>query len=328
MPFSPRLIPVLARLLCGVALVSCAALGPPPPAAHAVDLDRLNRQIHQAHLRWEMVVEQYNDVRGQLRATQVRAADLTARLAPLQRLVDAREQRVGEVAARAYRTGRSAALTTLLGPQATGELGSRLVLVDRFVRDQQAVVTALAAVRDRYEATRTTLSGLGARQREQQVNLANRKRTVQAELRRLRAMRDRARGLGYRDPRPEWDGYVPRHSPGPAGVAVRFAYAQLGKAYQWGGEGPHGYDCSGLTTAAWGRAGVRLPHNAARQFHAVPLISRAELRPGDLVFYYRDIHHVGLFIGDGRIIHAPTFGQRIRIDPVGYAPIRGYGRPG
>jgi cell wall-associated NlpC family hydrolase len=108
---------------------------------------------------------------------------------------------------------------------------------------------------------------------------------------------------------------------------VRFAYAQIGKPYGWGSAGPNAYDCSGLTSAAWRVAGVRLPHNAARQWYAVTRISRAELRPGDLVFYYNSIQHVGMYVGGGRIVHAPTFGEAVRVERMGYAPILGYGRP-
>jgi cell wall-associated NlpC family hydrolase len=118
--------------------------------------------------------------------------------------------------------------------------------------------------------------------------------------------------------------YLP---PGLAATAVRFAYAQLGKPYEWGGAGPGGYDCSGLTSAAWAADGVRLPHNAQAQYGAVARASRAQLQPGDLVFYYADIHHVGLYVGGDRITHAPQHGERIRFDRVGYQPVEGYGRP-
>jgi cell wall-associated NlpC family hydrolase len=114
---------------------------------------------------------------------------------------------------------------------------------------------------------------------------------------------------------------------GGAATAVQFAYAQIGKPYQWGAAGPGSYDCSGLTSAAWQAAGVSMPHNAARQYSAVAHISRADLRPGDLVFYYADIHHVAIYVGDGSVIHAPTAGQTVRVARLDHAPIHGYGRP-
>jgi peptidoglycan DL-endopeptidase CwlO len=112
-----------------------------------------------------------------------------------------------------------------------------------------------------------------------------------------------------------------------AGVAVSFAYAQIGKGYRYAAAGPDAYDCSGLTMAAWAAAGVSLPHNAARQYGSVPHVSRDQLAPGDLVFYYGDIHHVALYVGAGRIIHAPNEGETVRVEPIDLAPIAGYGRP-
>ncbi|HWH00344.1 MAG TPA: NlpC/P60 family protein [Pilimelia sp.] len=288
----------------------------------------LARRLDRATAEWETLVEQYNDVREELRATQARAAELTALLDPLHRRIAQHQAQLGRLAAGAYRSGRPAELTTLLGADAAGQLARRLVLVDRLVRERQTALGELHAARARHEAARRALATLAAHQRAQQARLADRRRQVEADLNRLRQLRQRAYAAGWREPAPPRDGYVPRYSAGAAGTAVRFAYAQLGKGYRWGAGGPDAYDCSGLTSAAWRAAGVRLPHNAARQFQAVPAVSRAELRPGDLVFYYADVRHVGIFIGDGRIIHAPQYGQPVRIQQLRYAPIRGYGRPG
>lgn len=101
--------------------------------------------------------------------------------------------------------------------------------------------------------------------------------------------------------------------------AINYAQGQLGLPYVWGGDGPHegGFDCSGLTKAAYAAAGIPLPRTAHTQFHAGPRIPpNAQLLPGDLVFYgdpVTKIHHVGLYIGANHIIHAPTFNQTVRI---------------
>jgi peptidoglycan DL-endopeptidase CwlO len=114
---------------------------------------------------------------------------------------------------------------------------------------------------------------------------------------------------------------------GSAGAAIAFAYAEIGKPYRYGAAGPDAYDCSGLTMAAWQAAGVWLPHNAARQYSSIPHVSRDDLAPGDLVFYYSDIHHVAMYVGDGMVIHAPSSGESVRVQTMGMAPIYGYGRP-
>ncbi|MEU7474354.1 NlpC/P60 family protein [Lentzea sp. NPDC042327] len=105
-----------------------------------------------------------------------------------------------------------------------------------------------------------------------------------------------------------------------ARIAIEFACGQLGLPYVWGGDGEAegGFDCSGLTKAAYSAAGIELPRTAHTQHDAGPLVRSGEaLLPGDLVFYgtRSDIHHVGLYIGAGQMIHAPTFGQVVKIGP-------------
>ncbi|MFD0785295.1 C40 family peptidase, partial [Micromonospora azadirachtae] len=112
---------------------------------------------------------------------------------------------------------------------------------------------------------------------------------------------------------------------GQAGVAVRYAYGAVGKPYVWGGSGPNGYDCSGLTSAAWRAAGKSLPHNARMQWGAVAHVGRGELRPGDLVFY-RGLGHVALYVGDDQVIDAPSAGRNVLKRGMNMMPIHGYGR--
>lgn len=97
--------------------------------------------------------------------------------------------------------------------------------------------------------------------------------------------------------------------------ALNFALAQLGKPYIWGGTGPTGYDCSGLMMASWGKAGVSLPRTAAAQYAAGTPVSTSDLQPGDLVLFYPGITHVGMYIGDGKFIHAssPRTGIKVSV---------------
>jgi len=97
--------------------------------------------------------------------------------------------------------------------------------------------------------------------------------------------------------------------------ALTFALAQLGKPYIWGGTGPTGYDCSGLMMASWGKAGVSLPRTAAAQYAAGTPVSTSDLQPGDLVFFYPGITHVGMYIGNGKFIHAssPRTGIKVSV---------------
>ncbi len=112
-----------------------------------------------------------------------------------------------------------------------------------------------------------------------------------------------------------------------AGQAVSFAYLAIGKPYVWGATGPNAFDCSGLTQAAWKAAGVSLPRTTYTQINAGRRVSRAELAPGDLVFFYSGISHVGLYVGDGQMIHAPRPGAPVRLAPLDQMPFAGATRP-
>ncbi|MFE9405447.1 NlpC/P60 family protein [Streptomyces sp. NPDC006530] len=113
-----------------------------------------------------------------------------------------------------------------------------------------------------------------------------------------------------------------------AAKALAFARAQVGKPYVWGATGPASYDCSGLTQAAWKAAGVELPRTTWDQVKVGSRVATADLHPGDLVFFYDDISHVGMYIGNGMMIHAPHSGAYVREESIYYMPIYGSVRPG
>ena len=106
---------------------------------------------------------------------------------------------------------------------------------------------------------------------------------------------------------------APTHA---AQVAVDTAIAQRGKAYKWAGAGPNVYDCSGLTQFAYNAAGVKLPHSSKMQATMGRPVSKAALQPGDLVFFYNPIGHVGMYIGNGQLVHAPTAGDVVKVSNV------------
>lgn len=109
--------------------------------------------------------------------------------------------------------------------------------------------------------------------------------------------------------------------------AVRYAMDQLGKPYKWGAEGPKEYDCSGLTSQAWGHAGTPIPRTSEEQWARLPRIPLKELRPGDLVVYFPDATHVGMYLGKGKIVQAPRTGEKIKVSPIASNPILGAVRP-
>jgi cell wall-associated NlpC family hydrolase len=109
--------------------------------------------------------------------------------------------------------------------------------------------------------------------------------------------------------------------------ALSYAVGQIGKPYEWGAEGPAAYDCSGLTSQAWDRAGRPIPRTSQEQWAQLPRIPLSELRPGDLVIYFPEATHVAIYLGEGMVVQAPRPGARIKVSPIAANPLLGAVRP-
>jgi cell wall-associated NlpC family hydrolase len=98
--------------------------------------------------------------------------------------------------------------------------------------------------------------------------------------------------------------------------ALRWALTRRGSPYVWGAAGPHAFDCSGLVLWAYAKVGISLPHFTGEQWNMGVHVGRNQLEPGDLVFFYADLGHVGLYIGNGLMVDAPDFGEDVQVQPV------------
>ncbi|WP_230415978.1 NlpC/P60 family protein [Micromonospora tarapacensis] len=315
------------RPLAALAAIAVILTGGATAARADPTVADIERQIDEDWNRLEPVIERHNATRQDLAVHRRTADALTARIAPLQRQVDEAMDRVGALAARAYRGEQVRAVNTLLGSRSPGEVVEQLGLLDRYARYQQQDVRHASELRDELAAARAGLDRTIDELARAEAELADRRRQIDAEIDRLQRVRLRAYDKGAGGPlRPA---PCPASYPGgPAGAAVTFACAQIGKPYSWGAEGPNAYDCSGLTLAAWARAGVALPHNAARQRRVTASVSRGALRAGDLVFYYRDLHHIGMYVGGGWVVHASRAGQPVKMKQLDSSPVHSFGRPG
>jgi cell wall-associated NlpC family hydrolase len=305
-----------------VLLTGATARADPTPAQY-------EQMIDDAWNKLEPVIEKHNAARAQLAQNRAKQAALAARIQPLELQVDLAMSKVGEMAAQAY-MGRNntSAVNALLSSGSPTKLVDQLSFLDQVARAQRAQISNVTDLKGQYETQKRPLDVLVVQLAKAEADLATQEKAIDAEIKNLQALRLKAYGAsgGLGDLRPA---PCPVTYPGgAAGIAVKFACAQIGKPYVWGADGPNSYDCSGLTMAAWAKAGVSLPHNAAAQKRAIPSVSRANLRPGDLVFYYSDVHHVGMYVGGGWIVHASMAGVPIKMRAIDAAYIAGYGRPG
>ncbi|MEV4196821.1 NlpC/P60 family protein [Micromonospora globbae] len=318
-----RFTTALAALV-GVAVVLTGGV----TAAHAdPSVAEIERQIDEDWNKLEPVIEKHNATRQELAAKRKQADALAKRIKPLQVQVDQAMDKVGALAARAYKGENLSTVNAMLGSRSPSELMGQLELLDRFAQTQQKDVQQVAQLRDELVRQKEPLDTLVAQLTRTEAQLAAKKKQINAEIDRLQKLRIKVYGNGGGGPlRPA---PCPATYPGgAAGVAVKFACAQIGKPYVWGADGPDSYDCSGLVLAAWAKAGVSLPHNAAQQRRVTKTVSRGDLRPGDLVFYYSDLHHVGMYVGGGWVVHASQAGVPVKMKKVDDGPIHSFGRPG
>jgi hypothetical protein len=276
----------------------------------------------------EPLIEQYNAVHEEFVRNQTRQAELAAALAPLEAELAVAQERIGAIAARAYMGGQTDMLNAMLSTGAPGELADQLAYLDSLARIQTAELRNVVDAKAAYDEQKVPIDALVAQLSAQDEELAIRRADIESRLDQLQAMRIQAYGTtgGTGDYRP-W--VCPaEYLPTPGYVAAAFACAQAGKPYVWGAAGPDYYDCSGLTLDAWQEAGVYLPHNAAAQRRAMTYVDRANLQIGDLVFYYSDLSHVALYVGDGKVMSAPQSGDAVRMVNMDTgAPIHSFGRP-
>ncbi|GHJ46592.1 hypothetical protein Cs7R123_39340 [Catellatospora sp. TT07R-123] len=308
--------------------MAAAALMLSPAAAHAAPSPaEIEKQIDAQWNRLEPIVEEHNATKIKLARQQGRARELSSQLAPLEMQVQLTRTRIGTFADHLYRGGELAQVNLFLSRGDSRETARRLIMVGQLAREKQSRIADVLAATAELHKVKDPLDALVAQLGKLEAEQAARAKTIETEIDKLNRLRLQAyssgSGLGELRPAP-----CPAAYPGGAAAkAAQFACRQIGKSYVWGSAGPNTFDCSGLTMAAWDSVGVSLPHNAKSQRAKIKSVSRADLRPGDLVFYYSDLHHVGMYVGGGWIVHASRPGKPIAMRRMDDGNIHSFGRP-
>lgn len=309
------------------------------PAQVKAEADKLYEQAEVATEKYNGVKEKADKAERRLDALRDEAARRTERL-------NSARDALGSVAAAQYRSGGLDPAVQLMlssdpkqyldAAAITKRAGSRQAAAVERVRKQLREIEQLRG------AAHVELTSLKSRQTE----LKRHRETVTTKLteaRRLlsrltdaqRAQLDTAGGAGHasrsavRDLGPASLSAATAEAPtSRAAAAVSYAYAKLGSPYVWGATGPDAFDCSGLAQAAYRSAGISLPRTTYAQIDTGRRVSRAELLPGDLVFFYSGISHVGIYVGHGQMIHAPNPTAPVRLAPIDEMPFAGATRVG
>lgn len=310
------------------------------------ELDRLNARV-------SLLVEQYNQAKLELDRVRARLAEVRAEAERARAEADRAIAELNRNAAAAYQS-LGPQWAALLEAESVTDFSDRLEFIGSMAQADADLATeaelaeqrarwsaeelerALAEQRalvDRIRRKEAEIRAAAAEARDYYENL---NRRYQEYLDRLEAQREAAaaqaaaEAAGQDAPNGSGSNPAPPPAPNPNVEAVlAAAYSVLGVPYRWGGASPEtGFDCSGFTMWAWAHAGVSLPHSSQAQYDVLPHVSREDLQPGDLLFFYTPISHVAIYLGGGSMIHSPHTGSVVSIVPVYWEHFVGAARPG
>ena len=324
-------------MVAGSTLLTAAGSPAMATPSSASDLQRrlegLNRQADQQvenYLQAKLAVERTREsiriMQGQLDGVRGELADARASIAAR--------------AAAAYVQGPATEVASLLAAGDPTDALERAQLLDLLATYDTDQVLGARAIERSAQARAGELAGVERKQAAILDQMAERKAKIeqlvaqtQQTLAQLRAAERRRAAAASRPATTAPSAGSPAPSPPPkpvsgnVGGVIRYAYAQLGKPYQWGAIGPGAFDCSGLTMMAWAQAGVSLPHSSQAQIGIGRRVTQSELQPGDLIFRYSPISHVSLYVGNGQQISATHTGSTVKLQSAFQGEIVGFSRP-
>jgi cell wall-associated NlpC family hydrolase len=324
----PAGVLALAALLALVLGIVPAGAQPAPPGNAADAAAQLEQVQHEA----EALTEEWHAAKDALAARQSELETLRAAVEPARAAVDAARaeeelyrQQVDAVAMSTFEGGNLDQFNALLGSGSPQDFLDQMSALETLAADYEDALDTLLAVVDQTGRAQADADAAAARAQgaadeatKAEQDLAARKRDAEMRIKEAEELLERLSPQERRDRNgPDEGGPSGPILGSGAGVeALRAAQTQLGKPYRWGSEGPGSYDCSGLTSWAYRQAGVTLPRSSSQQARVGSAVSWDEMRPGDLVFYYSPVSHVGIYAGDGKMINAPQTGDVVKFQKV------------
>src|SRR5262249_5323373 len=253
----------------------------------------IEARIDDAWNKLEPLIEQHNNVKAQLADNQGKVSKLADQIRPLQLQVDLARGGVSTYSAQADKSGQASTLNALLTSGRPNTLADQLSMLDAMAKNEQDQIAGVAKVKADYDAKKKPLDDLVKQLSSQEAQLAAQERTINDQIAQYNQMRLVAYGTtgatGNLRPAP-----CPATYDGSTGTkAAQLACGKIGSPYIFGAEGPKTFDCSGITKWAWAQATggrVDLYHYTVAQYNSTRRVTRDQLRPGDLVFFYGDMH--------------------------------------
>ncbi len=321
-----------SAVLTATALV-VLVLAPAPASAEPTTADEAARLVEETGRQLTVLDEQVHQAALAVEAQQAAAADADRAADVAETTLAQYEPAIRAIAQSGYTGTTRSRVATFLGSESADDLIAQMTMLDLIADHTDGVLTEVAAAQARAAETRAAADAAAAGATAALATLQEQQAQVQAQVDRYEADFTRLTAAERARVTAALAGPVlaapsattaAAGAPGPAAAtAVQTALAQLGDPYVWGSSGPDGFDCSGLTQYAYAAAGITLPHSSRAQSGMGTPVTRAELLPGDIVYFYTPVSHVGIYIGDGKMVHARTFGQPVAVTSVDQAGFRG-----
>jgi len=293
----------------GVASASTTAprSGSPTLSATLAKANALSQQI-------DSLSQQYDGLKIQLQQAQAEAALAKEDAVRDERLLAQDQSYISAIAVEGYMTGAMDPAMQLLETSSPQNLLNRASIMTQLEQENGAKVSLVAAA----ETAAVRAQAAAAQQQSKAKSLAA---AMASKVGQIQQKEDFFNSQAFQQAAAIYaqTGQYPNIHPTGDSVgvqALRWALTKVGDPYVWGAAGPSAFDCSGLVMWAYAQVGISLMHYTGDQWNEGEHISRSELEPGDLVFFYPDIGHVGLYVGNGLMVDAPTFGQPVQVQPV------------
>ncbi|MER5616156.1 NlpC/P60 family protein [Streptomyces sp. NPDC002215] len=334
-----------AALAAAVAASPAAAAAPAPGPAAGADssVAQLLSELRKLYQQAEEATEKYNGTNAELKKRAAQAKKLDARLVTARTALTDGHDEAGQLAREQYQ-GRSdfSAYMRLLLSRDPEHLLDQEHVIRRAATARAAKVKRLTGAERRADELATESRKVLDRQQVLAAKQKKQRDTVRARLKAVESMLAKLSGsqltelsrLEQRNVEKAQGALAASGALSSArppseagGEAVKYAIAQVGKPYVWGAEGPDSFDCSGLTSRAWAKAGQVIPRTSQEQWRQLPKVPVNALRPGDLVIYFPKATHVALYIGNGLVVQAPRPGSKVKVSPLASNPLLGAVRP-
>ncbi|MQA16378.1 MAG: glycoside hydrolase [Pseudonocardiaceae bacterium] len=318
-----------------------AALADPPVADDAPEavqqLSELNHEAEVLTEKWHRAKDQLDARRAEFDRARADAAAAAA-AGEQARAVQARFRgQVDRLAKASFQGARLNKLSALLVSRSPEQFLDKMSALDALATDNREALDRLATAVEQAEQARRVAEDAAARAARAEQQAAS----LEAELDNARAdMQDQIAVVEQRlaeltaDERESYSSGGQSDLPisvpgsGAAAEALRAALEQQGDPYSWGADGPDSFDCSGLVYWAYQQAGVELPRSSSEQAATGTSVSRSQLQPGDLIALYSPVSHIGVYVGDGRYVHAPQPGDVVEVTDVPWEDVTAMRRVG